>query len=340
MADGTDHVVENDSNENEPPMSLNLRDFAFTSSVPVPRNTSANGSRASSVAVRDDCPAVVAAPSIPSRLSQAGTRVFSDIPDRDLAKVLKCVCCNLAWTTRKSVAQKVKHIQTCSKKHKLDTETVRTLLLSEIANNPDPKSKGKDIPINEEREEAPRTLLEDAVVNDTTGKKKGRRPPVVETVKNVADTRSDIIARARLLLNDKDHHGDNLGDDPKPRRPDHEAEPALPPSTQPFGDSALAHMFQARAPSRPPSPTQAYVPTSTARHSSPPPLTQPFGESTLARMLAPRKANIDAKPLNHDKEDVIELSSDAEEREESSLIQQARSINPVSLNWCLASALY
>ena len=321
-------------------MSLNLRDFAFTSSVPVPRSTSANGSRASSVVVRDDRPAVVADPSIPSRLT--GTRAFSDIPDRDLAKVLKCVCCKLAWTTRKSVVQKVKHIQTCSKKHKLDIETVRTLLLSEIINTSDPKGKGKENPINEEKEETPRTLLEDAVVNDTTGKKKGRRPPVVETVKNVADTRSDIIARARLLLNDQEHNGDNLGDDPKPRHPDHEAEPALPPSTQPFGDSALAHMFQARAPSRPPPPTQAYVPPSTARHSSPPPLTQPFGESALARMLAPRKAITDANlPLaNHDKEDVIELSSDADEREECSLIQQARSINPVSVNWCPASAPY
>ncbi|THH33686.1 hypothetical protein EUX98_g582 [Antrodiella citrinella] len=267
--------------------------------------------------------------------SARGPPQFSDIADRDIARVLKCVCCGVSWTSRKSSAEKIKHFQSCGKKHKLTLETVKVLLLKEVKKLPPAEGKSKRKP-SPEKEEAARTLLADAVVNDATGKKRGRRPEVVETVKSIADTRSDIVARARLLLHDgastSNVHPDSEVAAKETAEKDLSVQPL--PATQPFGDSALARMFPPRPTSRPTSPALAYHPTPAAAPS--PPRTQPFGESALARAFQPRLP-LSSTPLDnavgvpsgsrlsfHD--DIMELSSDTESEGDRLAVQPSSSV--------------
>jgi hypothetical protein len=56
-----------------------------------------------------------------------------DISLADVATVSRCVCCSISWTTRKTAAQKLDHIQRCAKKHGYDGETIHILLKNEIA---------------------------------------------------------------------------------------------------------------------------------------------------------------------------------------------------------------
>lgn len=297
---------------------LDIKKFAFDRSSKVKHISSTVTSRAPSMTRQDS------SSSIKAKAVAKAAHAVGHIPDRDLARVLNCVCCGLTWTTRKSVLQKRKHIQSCSRNHKLTSETVSGLLMAEIGRSPLTGKKSKEIAklVVSEKEEAPRTLLADAVVNDATGKQRGRRPPVIETVKSVEDTRSDIIARARVFLGDKDRRPVSQSGSTLDQFVGHnEVLSAHPPSTQPFGESSLARVFQPHRPREPPSPTQAYIPTLATAVS--PPSTQSFGQSALARMFQPRPRgvrpavgpNVDntvagKQPFTRE---VQELSSDSEE---------------------------
>ncbi|KAI0638248.1 hypothetical protein C8Q77DRAFT_1153914 [Trametes polyzona] len=126
-------------------------------------------------------------------------RFARDFSDAELGRILKCVSCDLAWTARKTVTQKMKHIQTCAKKKGLNDDTVRTLLRQELDALPPVASSSKSGTPAPQTDAVPETLLED-VLKDTTRKKPGRRPQVQQTVKSVTETRGDILDRARSLL--------------------------------------------------------------------------------------------------------------------------------------------
>lgn len=50
----------------------------------------------------------------------------------DAARVFRCICCNVSWTTRKAAAQKMDHILRCARKYSYDDDTIRTLVKKEI----------------------------------------------------------------------------------------------------------------------------------------------------------------------------------------------------------------
>ncbi len=195
---------------------------------------------------------------------------FSDVPESNFAKLLGCVCCQLSWTTRKSTAQKIKHIQTCGKKNKLTDDVIGILIQKELEKALPSSNKGKKVlPSDGPQEPAPRTLLEE-VTNGAARKKSGPRLQVVETIKTVADTRGDIHARAKTLLNGstarqvEPHSTHGLRDI---EEQDENSQLASPPQTQSFGESALARKFQSGPARQEPLPTQAYIPTQFARPS-------------------------------------------------------------------------
>ena len=96
------------------------------------------------------------------RTERAATHRFTtDFSDKELSRILKCIACDLAWTARKSVKQKMKHIQSCAKKRGLTDETVAHLIRAEIqlaaseapAEEASGKGKGKAAPKEKEKKQ-------------------------------------------------------------------------------------------------------------------------------------------------------------------------------------------
>ncbi|KAI0750870.1 hypothetical protein C8Q80DRAFT_1268180 [Daedaleopsis nitida] len=156
----------------------------------------------------------------------------TDFTDAELSQIRRCVSCEQGWTVRKTVAHKMKHIQTCAKKFKLTNETVRILLRKELSNT-QPVASTSELPAVPSPP-ASETLLEDAL-KDAQKKKAGRRPKVSQTVKDVSETRDNILDRARLLL--------QLQDTRKTAHGSQSAEaqdPGCVPRTQAFSRSDVA----------------------------------------------------------------------------------------------------
>ncbi|KAI0092636.1 hypothetical protein BDY19DRAFT_495828 [Irpex rosettiformis] len=216
-------------------------------------------------------------PSVKVPKAKLGPRLIA-IPDKDLMRLRKCVSCELSWTSRKTAPQKMKHIQTCAKKNKLDSHTVTTLVRAELEKvEEDEKKNAKVSVVNTDLITV--TLLENAV-QEVISKKKGRRPKVIESVKQLSDTRQNILERARLLLQSQSSSAVPVGDPV--------AGPSAlmsPPPTQPFGESTLAYRYQSRVS---PDPTQPllYIP-------SPPKAANGFGESNLAKQFSVKAHYLD-----------------------------------------------
>ena len=194
--------------------------------------------------------------------------------------------------------QKLKHIQSCAKKLQIFPDTLQHLLHAELERikqlppeESSKKGKGKlpevQLPVQ------PGTLLEDAL--DGGGKKKpGPRRKVVESVKELHETRQDILDRAKQLL------GGSTRPTPHAVEGD-QARVNSPPRTQPFGQSRLAQRYvpttaldQTQLPIHVPDsglagPSHRSPEAGTGVPSSPP-RTQPFGGSALAKKFGKARA--------------------------------------------------
>ena len=138
----------------------------------------------------------------------------------DVAKVLRCVCCNVQWTARKSGAQKMIHIRSCAKKHAFDSETVNLLIQKQIC---------------PEESFVKKTLFENVLV-DAAPKQKVKRRKKEGSLKTVSTSRASILARAQGILS-------TSADDCKYQNGSAVAGGHSGwPSTQAFGSSGLAQM--------------------------------------------------------------------------------------------------
>lgn len=285
-----------------------------------------SSSRATSLAVEGlpAAPVHVQLPK-PSRARSAAwpSHRFAAFSDSELSHLLKCVSCSLSWTSRKTVAQKMKHIQTCAKKNKFTDETITILIRQELAQSSSASTRAKGKASATEPES--RTMLEGAIQDGDGKKRPGPRPKVVESVKELAETKQIILDRARLLLESTSAPDPGISS-PLLRSPG-------PPSlTQPFGDSALARKFRSKAA---PEPTQGpiFVSNPSTVRRDPGSLPQPahvevlqsplrtksFGESVLAKQYGVKGTYIDAESplayissplaLRNRRSDVIDLLS-------------------------------
>ncbi|KAJ7781093.1 hypothetical protein B0H16DRAFT_1710338 [Mycena metata] len=213
--------------------TLNLARFAFNKPRPLQRRNSAStvGSTSNSDSQ--------AKPPAKKTARSSSKRLEGEFSDTELKKLAKCVSCDIAWTARKSAAQKMVHIRSCAKKSGLTDATVRILIRKEIDNAPsDPgpsNRKGKTlggVPTTHT------TLLED-VVRDAAPKRKGKRKEVVDTLKSASETRENIRDRAQMVFGVGPFpDGDSFIVQTQAIRADtsttHE-----PCATQPFGPSRL-----------------------------------------------------------------------------------------------------
>ncbi|CCM04791.1 uncharacterized protein FIBRA_06984 [Fibroporia radiculosa] len=207
--------------------SLNLKHFAYSRPPMVSRavTSTASTSRSNSVVSTEQAkrPLKKAA----RVMIHPFTAEFSEI---DLGALRKCICCELAWTARKTLAQKLKHIKSCAKRKALTDSTVTILIRDMLAASRIEKEASN---CTTKKQDLPKTFLENVVQDDNT-KRKGKRRQIVATVRHVTETRKDILGRARELISTSEASTSNrdvgtctaVGE--------------LPPSTQTFGQSVLA----------------------------------------------------------------------------------------------------
>ncbi|KAK0498611.1 hypothetical protein EDD18DRAFT_94747 [Armillaria luteobubalina] len=289
-----DSAIFNDSLENkdddEP--GLNFARFAFAAKPARKASSSSIPSRAESV---EALPKPVA-----SKKPLRADRFAGDFTDAQLGGLLKCVCCNISWTTRKTAAQKMKHVQSCAKKNNFTDSAVR-VRIRQALESVDPEDvalKGKGTAKGQDSS-VPETYFHD-VIHDAGPKKRTKRVEAQGTVKTLVDTRDAILQRAETiikhsasstvyrLLSEEDNHGIVAtqrfsssalvgrmvaNDSPMLDDPLHsDSDAELYPATQTFGPSK----FSAKPSSTSPSPSidEAL------------PATQPFAPSKLGSLQA------------------------------------------------------
>lgn len=301
-------ILQNSESEGVDPEinTLNLARFAYKDTDSRPEPTAGPSRQPSVITVKTSSSEGDIASKGKKKPARPAHRFASDFPDTELAKLLKCVSCDLHWTVRKSVAQKMVHIQSCAKKNGLTDDTVRIAIRKAVDKAPVINSKGKGKAKNDEPEETlAKTLYED-IVGKAAPKKSGRAAKVVETVVNATAARDSILDRARAVLD----LGSKTGMIPttdayegftirtqasgayRPDKPD-STETFLPAATQAFGQSALASRHASNS-------------TLVVSSAGLPPTTQAFGQSALGSRYQP-KPNATAHPPIRDS------SSDAED---------------------------
>jgi hypothetical protein len=214
------------------PKILNLTQFAFTN--PPIRRKLAGPARG------------IATATLPSSNTELGRKTSKtlDIPASDLAKISRCISCDLSWTARKTPVQKMAHIKSCAKKNNFTDETIQRLVRKEVANYvpivKQSKVKVKDSVSQESL--AKNTYMDDILVG-AAPRKKGKPQQAQTVLSSVSTTRGSILERAQTILATSSAHDVNFATLSTPKHPSTcsgiQDEDILL-STQTFGQSALA----------------------------------------------------------------------------------------------------
>ncbi|TBU49596.1 hypothetical protein BD309DRAFT_1026046 [Dichomitus squalens] len=231
---------ESDSDEGQ----LKLKCFAYAAPAPNPPRRTA--SKTPSPATQESqTPEATSSAMPPAKAKRLPSHRFADeFTDFRLSRLLRCVSCDLAWTARKTVKEKMKHIQSCAKKNRLTDETVRVLLRAELAKlQPVASSSKRNSPVEPTVPSAPETLLAETV-REQKKKRAGPRRQVEPTVKSVAETREEILNKARLLLQNAPNRvppaSRVVQQIAQSAAAPFDPEPAMPPPTQAFARSSIA----------------------------------------------------------------------------------------------------
>lgn len=162
----------------------------------------------------------------------------------DLAKISRCVCCDISWTTRKTGHQKMVHMRSCARKHAFDEETMLTLLQTEVRNFVPVRKAVKKARLVSEEPASKKTFLEDVLVN-AAPKQKAKRQQPESLLLNVSQTRVTVLARAQEILASSSNHCDNSRRelDQRAFEQNENIDGSMLPSTHGFGQSSLARIY-------------------------------------------------------------------------------------------------
>lgn len=229
---------------------MTLNRFAFQN--PSRTQSKASLSRTSSIATANK-PVVDVMPKMKPSRNAGQHRFMADFSNAELARLVKCVCCGIGWTTRKGVAQKMVHVQSCARRNAFTDDTVKILIRQEVdkalAESQVAKMKDKALDPENVLPEAPRTYLDD-VLREVEPKRRGRHPEI-KTIKNGLETREGILDRARVILRNHalpnaqeegSHQSQELRSSRLASQPRQDVGSWSEfPATQAFGESALRH---------------------------------------------------------------------------------------------------
>ncbi|KAH7887622.1 hypothetical protein F5I97DRAFT_861847 [Phlebopus sp. FC_14] len=129
----------------------------------------------------------------PVQSSVTVKHVLDEFSDPQLANLSKCVGCGLQWTSRKTAKQKRLHIEKCTKKNALASDTVRSLVGKEVQKSNSSKDSGAS------HDENMASSLLDSVIPERTAQK-AKRQQVLSTIKPLPETRASILGRAKDVL--------------------------------------------------------------------------------------------------------------------------------------------
>lgn len=120
-----------------------------------------------------------------ARLSAIG------VSEKIISKLELCVCCEGRWKIKKSVLEKLNHIEACAKQHAYTLETVSILIKREL-------KLAAEI-LEQENTGLQRTHLEE-VVQDAFPKRKSRLKKESTLREFDSQTRSDAMKRLRAIV--------------------------------------------------------------------------------------------------------------------------------------------
>ncbi|KLO11240.1 hypothetical protein SCHPADRAFT_999058 [Schizopora paradoxa] len=215
--------------------------FAFSS------KPSGSGLQPSRIIRTTSSSSVIAPPTKPTR-SKPSQSTYLDFNEGQLSDLRKCVSCDIKWTTRKSVVQKITHIKTCAKKSLVTDDTLRLLITQEIEITQAEKMKSSKKAPNAVPKEAevPKTFIED-VLQDGGIQKIQKTKKATSSLKRVTDNRDTILQKASSILGPQ-----------ALRVQEQEVTMETSPSTQPLAPSKLASNASRPPIGDDPMPTQAF----------------------------------------------------------------------------------
>ncbi|TFY67718.1 hypothetical protein EVG20_g3846 [Dentipellis fragilis] len=206
--------IGDDDDDDDGQFRVSIERFAYSQEQPPKRQKSVHTTSSESEANK----VAAASPLIKSKkpaTSRVQLRVIFP-QDSDLSTVLKCICCGITWTVRKTAIQKLNHIRSCAKKRGLTQGTLDALISQESCKITTDSGLAK-LPTTSSEVAAPKTFLEE-IVDNTTLAKRSKRAKVTSTIAQPNQIRTGILDRARVLLKD-------------------DLEQAAPEPTQVFGQS-------------------------------------------------------------------------------------------------------
>ncbi|TBU37679.1 hypothetical protein BD309DRAFT_973544 [Dichomitus squalens] len=214
---------------------LKLKRFAYAASAPNPQRRTAS-KPISPVTQQSQTPQLASSTMTPAKAKRLPSHRFADeFPDSRLSPLSRCVSCDLAWTVRKTVKDKMTHIQSCAKKKRLTDETVSFLLRAELAKPQLVASSSKGTsPVEPSAPSAPETSAE--TVTEQKKRRSGLRRQVEPVVKSAAETRGDNSDKAPLLLQNTRNWFQQT---PQSFAAPVDSEPAMPSPAQAFARGSV-----------------------------------------------------------------------------------------------------
>lgn len=166
-------------------LRLSLDRFAFTSSSA--KITSRSVSTAA-IQTKAAPSGDVADKSKTSRSRQKARLSAINVSESAISQLERCICCETRWTVRKTVPQKLNHIEACSKKRSYSSETVSILIRKEL------NIAGEAIVESATTKTHLGSIVQDVLT-------KGKQKKVGSTVRQYThETREIMLRRARAIL--------------------------------------------------------------------------------------------------------------------------------------------
>lgn len=137
----------------------------------------------------------------PKKRSRQKSRVEIDFRAIDIGKLLRCVACGAKWTTRKTAAQKEKHMLSCARKNSLTGQDLSTLINKELESTSAASNQALRTEVAQTSPSAVlvrETYFED-IVHEAAPKKRAKRA-LRFNITPVQDAHETIRRRAREMF--------------------------------------------------------------------------------------------------------------------------------------------
>jgi hypothetical protein len=179
--------------------SIDLSQFVYSAQPSRPKSRAASHSSVRSINSIHSVRSVL--PEKPSnvRMIHSATDFLTD---REIGLLSRCVACDIAWTTKKTVPKKRYHLRICQKKNDLTDDTIRLRIERELAKAEEEialvkgKGKAKEKSVSPKR---PATLM-NAIVHEALPKKRAKRKEKPPTIIGIQHQHETIQEHARRLL--------------------------------------------------------------------------------------------------------------------------------------------